>query len=230
MVPVKYLIPFYIMSIATLKKKTNAQYNNMSVSKPLFSLNGTTRNQGYIGQTSLSRFLSRTLIRNGGYRNSGGCCGKFVIGRIVQSSVTTTENNKVVKTSVINNSGLLRTKYPWIWRPQPYSTVKTDSNQLLNTQQLYIENLQKKTLNVINSCVKPQPPKPKCCSNNLNSLFKPRYTAFNNTGTPVITTPDNKLTSITQEQYLLQLDKKCVINNEFKIITNMRGTPLPSHA
>ena len=32
-----------------------------------FSLNGTTRNQGYIGQTSLSRTLVRTL------RNGTGC-------------------------------------------------------------------------------------------------------------------------------------------------------------
>ena len=50
------------MSIATLKRKTQTKYNNMSVgSTQGFSLNGGFRNQGYVGQTSLSRSLSRTL-------------------------------------------------------------------------------------------------------------------------------------------------------------------------
>ena len=33
------------MSIATLKKKTQAKYNNLSVGQKQFSINGTTRNQ-----------------------------------------------------------------------------------------------------------------------------------------------------------------------------------------
>jgi len=46
------------MSIATLKRKTMTEYNRMSVGYTNFSLNGTRRNQGYVGQTMLSR-LSR---------------------------------------------------------------------------------------------------------------------------------------------------------------------------
>jgi hypothetical protein len=42
------------MSLATLKKKSAAKYNNNSVGLG-FALNGTHRNQGYVGQTSLSR-------------------------------------------------------------------------------------------------------------------------------------------------------------------------------
>ena len=38
------------MSLATLKRKTAAKYNNMSVGHANFSLNGTHRNQGYFGQ------------------------------------------------------------------------------------------------------------------------------------------------------------------------------------
>ena len=49
------------MSLATLKKKTQAKYKNNSVNKSTFSLNGTTRNQGYVGQTSLSRTFVRSL-------------------------------------------------------------------------------------------------------------------------------------------------------------------------
>ncbi len=48
------------MSLATLKKKTQAKYKNNSVNKGTFSLNGTTRNQGYVGQTSLSRTFVRS--------------------------------------------------------------------------------------------------------------------------------------------------------------------------
>lgn len=47
------------MSLATLKRKTASKYNNNSVNK-VFSINGTHRNQGYIGQTSLSRTYVHT--------------------------------------------------------------------------------------------------------------------------------------------------------------------------
>ena len=44
------------MSLATLKKKSAAKYNNMSVGTPQFSLYGGHRNQGWVGQSSrLSR-------------------------------------------------------------------------------------------------------------------------------------------------------------------------------
>ena len=51
------------MSIVALKRKTNTQYNNMSANRKGFSLNGTHRSQGYVGQTVLSRSLPRTLMR-----------------------------------------------------------------------------------------------------------------------------------------------------------------------
>jgi hypothetical protein len=38
------------MSLATLKRKTAAKYNNSSVGHANFSLNGTHRSQGYVGQ------------------------------------------------------------------------------------------------------------------------------------------------------------------------------------
>jgi hypothetical protein len=48
------------MSLATLKRKTNQKYNNSSVGKKQFSIVGTTRNQGWVGQTSLSRNFPST--------------------------------------------------------------------------------------------------------------------------------------------------------------------------
>ena len=45
------------MSIATLKRKTQTKYNNMSVGLNGFSIVGTHRNQGYVGQPSLTRSI-----------------------------------------------------------------------------------------------------------------------------------------------------------------------------
>jgi hypothetical protein len=122
------------MSIATLKRKTQTQYNNMSVGERQFSINGTHRSQGYVGQTSLSRSLPRTLMKGNVAIGHGGCCGKFKKTPIVQSAVISVENPNVVKSSVLGTSGMISTKYAWIKRPQPYTSVKPDNNQNMNSQ------------------------------------------------------------------------------------------------
>jgi hypothetical protein len=134
------------MSLATLKRKTQAKYNNMSVgSKTGFSLNGTYRNQGYVGQTMLSRSLPRTLMKGDVVKGHGGCCGKYPVHEIVQSAVTSLNDPKVVKSSVINTNGMIRTQYRWVLRPQPYSTTKQDTNHTLNPQSDYIKYLSANT-------------------------------------------------------------------------------------
>lgn len=195
------------MSIATLKKKTAVKYNNMSVSQPLFSLNGTHRSQGFVGQTSLSRSLPRTLIKNGGYKNYGGCCGTFNIGTIVQSSIKSTEDISVVKTSTINNLGLLRVnKYNCLLRPYPYSTVKMDSNQNLNSQSNYINNVRKNTITEADACQKVNS-NPCNISNDNCNLVRPRYTPFKNAGK--WTKPQSNFVAMSQGEYLLKVDKRC---------------------
>jgi hypothetical protein len=129
------------MSIATLKKKTQTKYNNMSVGERQFSINGTHRSQGYVGQTSLSRSLPRTLMKGNVAIGHGGCCGKFKKTPIVQSAVISVENPNVVKSSVLGTSGMISTKYAWIKRPQPYTTVKPDNNQNNNSQSDYVRYL-----------------------------------------------------------------------------------------
>ena len=79
------------MSIVALKRKTYAQYHNNSVNGG-FSLNGTHRNQGYIGQTSLSRSFPRTPMKGNTPKGHGGCCGKYPMGNIIQSGVTSLED------------------------------------------------------------------------------------------------------------------------------------------
>ena len=121
------------MSIATLKRKTQTQYNNMSVgAKTGFSLNGGYRNLSYIGQTALSNHYPRTLMNGNVVRGHGGCCGTYVVSPIVQSGIQSYQDNSVVKPSVLNTRGMLTSRFRWITRPQPFATVKPDSNQNLN--------------------------------------------------------------------------------------------------
>jgi hypothetical protein len=143
------------MSIATLKRKTQTQYNNMSVnSKYGFSLNGTRRSQGYIGRGVLGLHFPKTPMRGNEPRGSGGCCGTYRRGPIVYDNFCFPSNDgmsanndpSVVKKSVLDTNGQLMTQYRWIRRPAPYAVVKPDSNMIQNTQQNYIENLSKKTI------------------------------------------------------------------------------------
>jgi len=131
------------MSIATLKRKTLAKYNNSSVNTGEgFSLNGTHRNQGYVGQTSLSRSLPRTPMKGNVLRGHGGCCGTYNIRQIVQSGVTSTEDNRIIKSSVLSNKGMLQRRLSC----NPCNVVKPDSNLNANTQGELISRKEKECL------------------------------------------------------------------------------------
>jgi len=150
------------MSEATLKRKTMVKYNNMSVNKSQFSLNGTHRSAGYIGRGVLGLSFPRTPMRGNEARGSGGCCGTYNRTTIVSSGFGFPETNghtanndpSVVKKSVLDTNGQLMTQYRWIRRPQPYSVVKPDANMIQNTQKQYIENLSKQTVADLNLCNK----------------------------------------------------------------------------
>jgi hypothetical protein len=149
------------MSIATLKRKTNAKYNNVSVGVKQFSLNGGYRNQGWVGQTSLSRSLPRTLMvgttprGHGGtsvWRGNGARTYKVVNyyprGTIVQSGVQSTNDNRVIKRSVLNYEDRMqfgRWQQRWTNTVQRFQCtqcntnfVKPDTNHNLGDQADYI--------------------------------------------------------------------------------------------
>lgn len=130
------------MSIQTMKKKTAAKYHNNSASLPQFSLNGTRRSQGYVGQDSRGRSLPKTIMKGNTIKGHGGCCGKYPKGAIVQSAVTSLNNPKIVKSSVFGTTGMIMTKYRWIHRPQPFSTSKPSTSFSQNnfTQSQHTEN------------------------------------------------------------------------------------------
>ena len=129
------------MSIVTLKRKTHAQYRNMSCNAgPLgFSINGTHRDQGYIGQTSSSRDTgTRTLNRGGngqdGNRGHGGCCSTypntgnapFMMG----AATWTTRDiaHPTIIPSSVSSRSQIRTQNAWVWRPMPHTSIKPKSS------------------------------------------------------------------------------------------------------
>jgi hypothetical protein len=219
------------MSIATLKRKTNAQYNNMSVSQKQFSLNGGYRNQGYVGQNLISRSLPKTLMRGDTMRGSGGCCGTYFTRTPIQSAVTSTEDPNVIKSSVIGTEGMIQEKYRWITRPQPFSTVKPDDTLNMNTQGQYVHVLANRTLAALNNpnCTTKVIPKADgCCSIQTKygvqkvpgiSTILGR-TIVNGTITKTI-----KQNVQSQSEYILQLDSPCSNQDLFYIPSNTQGAP-----
>lgn len=134
------------MSIVALKKKTATLIKNLSVGEAAFSVNGTRRNQGYIGQNVISRYTSRTLARGVAVRGSGGCCGSYQVKPSILSGLVDYNDNTVVKKSSLGSKGQIMTQHPWIRRPAPYTSVKPDNNMNNNIQSTYIDNLAKKTI------------------------------------------------------------------------------------
>ena len=151
------------MSIATLKRKTQVKYNNMSVGHKQFSLNGTHRNQGYVGQTMLSRSLPTTLMKGNVIRGHGGCCGHYPVKPIVQSGVNYQEDSRVVKPSVLNTAGMIVNKYHCIGEctsgenvcdksSKRINHVKPDNNNNNNIQSDHLNALRRKSIIDTNKC------------------------------------------------------------------------------
>jgi hypothetical protein len=199
------------MSIVTLKRKTQTQYNNMSVGVNQFSLNGTHRSQGYVGQTSLSRSLPRTLMRGNVARGYGGYYGSFNITPIVQSAVTSLNDPTIVKSSVLSQKGMLNKKYECC-----FHLVKPDSNQNINDQGSFITNQTKKAIQCLP--YRKNLELPTTCCESYNPFF--RRIIYNYTKSPSYHTP------LTSGEYIQQLINTCV-NNDIVYIPNPSTRSLP---
>ncbi len=210
------------MSIATLKRKTQAQYNNSSVGQPQFSLNGTRRSSGYVGQDMLGRSLVRSLSRNGALKGHGGCCGKYPTPQIITSpEMACLNDTKIVKSSSLNTIGLLMSRYRWLRRPQPYSTTKPSNNLNNNDQGSYIDYLARKTLADSSGCHIIRTDIPKTCDCSVTN-----YNANINSGrNPKIVKSEEHTGSLNASEYIRRLDRKCTENDEYKIVKPTRGIP-----
>ena len=206
------------MSIVALKRKTEAKYNNMSVGqKNGFSINGTHRNQGYIGQTSLSRSLPRTLMKNGTAKGHGGCYGTYFMGNIIQSAVTSTEDSTVVKKSSMNTSGMLSSRNKWLGRSYPYTVVKPDNNNNLNSQSDYIARLQKSTVKDADACYVTKTVD--TYGGNCNSLS-------NLTTQCTYAKPESEYVAISQGEYMYKLHNKCADLDVVYVANASKNTPI----
>jgi len=202
------------MSLATLKKKSQVLYNNLSVRQHGFSLNGSHRSAGYIGQSTQSRHLTRTLMKGNVVRGNGGCCGSYVVTNVKPSELACLNNPSVVKNSVVNTEGMLHTKYAWFWSNR--IAVKPDLNQ--NTcQSSYTTRIEKETMNNIDKLNKLSNNVPTVNTDTchtLPALARPRNKGLvtsNIRQRPICpnTKPETNFVAMTQNQYLQKKDVKC---------------------
>ena len=192
------------MSIVTLKRKTQAKYNNVSVGQNVFSINGVFRNQGYVGQTSLGRSISTSD------QSYGGSCS--------------TEDSSTVKQSVLSNSGMLRTKYRWITRPSPYATVKSDVNNNTSDQSTYITKKIKKTLSEIK---KANDPNDTSCTNVNTVTPSPCVSdVIKHKKVCDYTRDASEYLPISYGEYIIQLGDACQ-ENDVIFTRPTCGEPLP---
>jgi hypothetical protein len=128
-------------------------------------------------------------------------------------------NPNVVKTSSLTNSGLLMSKYKWIRRPDPFTTIKPDQTSHNNHQSLYIDYLARKTLVEISDCdanTDEHPRAEKCCNipgTNYHSIVHDKF----------IVKPDKH--AVSSSDYIRALDKKCGVDEKFYYPRNTNGIP-----
>ena len=206
------------MSIATLKRKTLAKYNNSSVGQPNFSINGTRRSAGYVGQDTLGRCLVRSLSRWGALKGHGGCCGSYPIHEIKTSPEMSSLNNPaIVKSSSLNNNGLLMTKYSWIRRPHPFITWKPDHFHNNNSQSSYIDFVARATIQNTKHEINELPQTQKCKIPFKNYHFITHH--------PPITKPDSATGALNASDHIRNINKKCGISDRFYVPRNTKGVP-----
>lgn len=149
------------MSIATLKKQSQVKYFDKVSSNKTFSLNGTRRNVGYVGQNNLMRSLKRTPYTRNGLPQTSSVYGNHLQG-IHNSGSCSNNDPNVIKPSVKNTKGMISSRFKFYKRPYPYSVVQPDDNSYLVSEQNQSDYIEK--LKSINDCV-PKNAEPLTCVN-----------------------------------------------------------------
>ena len=125
------------MSIVAMKRKSrgfNAPISGHG--KDGFSLNGGYRNQGWIGQTSISRPTHKTLFKGTEPVGHGGHLGDYVVS-ILPGSCSLNDSS-VIKPSTLNTKGYIESNMVCC-----QETVKS-IDPLQSSQEIYIKNLSDK--------------------------------------------------------------------------------------
>jgi len=201
------------MSLATLKRKSAAKYKNSSVATPQFSLNGIHRNQGYVGQSSVGRNLSRALTTSDGVlRGNGSCCGEYKSGPALQSGVYQNDVSKTVKSSVVSQHEVLNRRKGCfhgsggeidadgitLFSGSHCNVVKNRGQQNNNTQGDYVEYYrQKKTIDCVNASQLPKATLTNCNNNHVKPIC-----LYVKEGIEL-------KTAMSQSDYILKLKSSC---------------------
>lgn len=221
------------MSIATLKRKTAHLYHNQSVGQKFFSLNGTHRSQGWVGQTSLSRSLPRTLACGNTIRGSGGLNGAYPIYPSIVSGLVNWNDNNVIKSSVGNSQEMLKVRNTCIKRfdcpvrGKGLNIVKKQNNQqndyirrLTNCTLIEFDTIENKSIENKNKI------KPKICAT-LNSKYMNRHYTSLETKKLLCNTTKNASTVLEAGAYVKKINKLCSQNLDEKYPTALKRSPIP---
>ena len=199
------------MSIVALKRKTEAKYKNVSVNEINgFSLNGTKRLQGYIGQTSLSRHTSFTPMKGTVAKGHGGCCGTYEYGRTVRSAtMINVEDNKIVKGSVLNTSGMLAERD--ICNPCNVVAPK------MRDQSEFTKKLKSEALACDTSGARTE-----CCKNTslkISTLSKLNYAKA-----------ESDYVAMSSGEHIDKINKNCTDNDPFLVPMSVKRSPFAGFA
>lgn len=142
--PLFYYIYITTMSIVALKR--NSRRFKVPVSANGFSLNGTLRNIGSVGQTNLAKSVTRTPFRGAAPMGHGSCCGSYPIN-IHNSGSCCVNDPTIIKKSTKNTMGHIYEsfKYPVCDNGNctqgSQSTWAKDLTAFNSSQGIYIQNV-----------------------------------------------------------------------------------------
>ena len=212
------------MSIVALKRKS-AAIKNQSTGHRGFSINGTTRNQGYIGQTLQSRHLIHTPHKGAVAKGYGGCCGTYNDSLdIVPSELTCLEDSTVVKPSVLSYKGMMAKQM----LGTTFNGVKPDSNHKGFDQSSHIERLKRKNLKKIEDFC-PEPTDAEMIASNKSADACATLRTLK--GARIFSKPhtlcsiSKKVGPDTQEDHIFNLNKACLAIDVPYIATSIMRTP-----
>jgi len=217
---------------------SNKQYSTIPFGISGFSINGGTRNQGYIGK-SYAMSVNGTPYYHEHPIGWGGHLGQYAKSEPVFNMPnvkvdTRGKQYKFIKQSVISTKGMLEKKYKWInngqypnyWVQPVYSNSNLSDNA---SQQVYIDTLAAKYITV-NNTNKPE---------NFVNYYKKggatgcsrtiaKYTSYNIMSANGLYTKDLYIPQ-TAGQQILQIQRKCANPNgsqkPFPFAANNTHTP-----
>lgn len=202
------------MSIVAMKRKSRGYNTPISGHGTNgFSLNGGYRNQGWVGQTSISRPVHRTLFKGTEPVGHGGNLGEYNVA--IQSGSCCANDSSIIKRSTLTTKGFIDSTvtYPTIiyntscvaGLPCHKDTVKSN-DPLQSSQELYIKNLSNK----MSACTTEK------TTSGTYICINPESASYFIGGKKKVLLPyAKKVSSLTSGEYIsaLLLKKSCISTN-----------------